>query len=395
MLAYFEVFLIIYQSGTVQAAINAKSTSFIVLRVFQLLIASFFCIKGFAHKNQFSKATMILFILENLALINYFLYPNSVLELQYRIFLLIIFYGMIEYFNQRVDILKIFYDIIIIIALITMGMYVIVGLLRLPLPYSIMHIPGGVYYKNYFNIFYTYSEKTIPRICGLFWEPGVYQIYLNMALFIYLAREKKEKGKLLLLLISILFTQSTTGYMLAAIICGAIFIRNNLFTKDSKMAIKIIIPLSVLMFVAFAYISKRQETNIVGDSYNLRIRDIFNSLSLFIEHPILGTGFYNTSEFARLDEFGRGNSNGLFTWLYTTGIVGMLFAIIPFLNNIYHSKDKIHKTNHIVLFIFVLVINLSEPIYNLAFMVLILAYAYYMAMNKVELGKYGEKLSVR
>ncbi len=382
LLVYIEFFLIIYQSGTVQAAINSEDILFIALRIVQLTIALILAIKGFTRKNVFFNAVKLLIILEAFALINFFNFSQSAAALQYRIFLFLIFFGMIGYCKKRIDILEVFYNILVFIAAITMIMYVIVGLMNVPLDYSIMHIPGGVYYKNYYNIFYSYSEKTIPRICGLFWEPGVYQIYLNLGLFIYVVKNKKQILEFLLLIMSVLFTQSTTGYMIAAIICGVHFTRSKWFAKKSKIVINFIMSVAVLTIIALSYIQKKLETNFIGDSYSLRIGDIFLSLSLFAQQPFFGTGFYNTAAFTMLDQFGRGNSNGLLTWLYTTGIVGMFLAAFPYFYNIMHTNDKVIKTNRILLLIVVAMINLTEPIYNLALMIFIEAYVYYLALNK-------------
>lgn len=382
-LIYIEILLIIYQSGTVQAAINANTVSFIVLRIAQILIVTAIGIKGLMNYNALNTTIISTVLLEALAFLNWVLYPNAIFQLQYRIVLIVLFYGMVRYCTIRnIDILEIFYNIIFVIAFYTIIFYIIIGFLKIRMPYSMMHIPGGVYYKNYFNLFYSYSIKTIPRICGLFWEPGVYQIYLNLGLFCYLKLEKKNLFQLSVLISNILFTQSTTGYMIATILCGVIIIRSKYFSRNSKIILKLMVPIFSVVLVLLVYSIKKLTTNISGDSYNVRIMDISNSLKLFMKSPLVGLGFYNTNEFMRLNDFKRGNSNGLLTWLYTTGIIGMVFALYPFFYNIKKSSDKKERLDNIIFLVYALMINLSEPIYNLAIMTFVMAFEYFNAFNK-------------
>ena len=77
-------------------------------------------------------------------------------------------------------------------------------------------------YKTFFHIFYYMPEKSVVSIfnfefCrnqGLFWEPGILQIYLNMLFFLEAFVFKKSKLLLLLASVLIITTYSTTGLIL-------------------------------------------------------------------------------------------------------------------------------------------------------------------------------------
>ena len=126
-LIYIEILLIIYQSGTVQAAINANTVSFIVLRIAQMLIVTAIGIKGLMNYNALNTTIISTVLLEALAFLNWVLYPNAIFQLQYRIVLIVLFYGMVRYCTIRnIDILEIFYNIIFVIAFYTIIFYIII-----------------------------------------------------------------------------------------------------------------------------------------------------------------------------------------------------------------------------------------------------------------------------
>ena len=70
-LIYIEILLIIYQSGTVQAAINANTVSFIVLRIAQMLIVTAIGIKGLMNYNALNTTIISTVLLEALAFLNW------------------------------------------------------------------------------------------------------------------------------------------------------------------------------------------------------------------------------------------------------------------------------------------------------------------------------------
>lgn len=252
----------------------------------------------------------------------------------------------------------------------------------MPLPYSIFFkIKGSSFtYRNYFNIYYTYSHSIFPRLCGLFWEPGVYQIYLNLGLYLYYRLGKNDKIQFSVFLINIIFVQSTTGYMLAAIIIAAIVINQKKLNVFSKYLIKIIIGMLAITIVLIIFVQKMNATNVAGDSYFDRISQAKTGIELFLHRPVFGTGFYNTSLYAILDKTKSGNSNGLITWLYTTGVVGMAVALFPFIYNVFKTKGK-NRIGRYLWVIFVLIVNMSEPVYSLSMMVFILAHEYYVVFS--------------
>lgn len=381
ILIYIFLFSIVYQSGSVQAANNPDDLLFRITRIL-MLFAPLFIIRKLSSR-KLPKLLFLVFGFEILAIVNFVMYPASSATLQFKILLFVIFYFVVTSSYNRYDLDDKLYNLLIVLATITLVFYIIVDVIKIPLPYSIYYKTEGsaFTYKNYFNIYYSYSKKVFPRLCGLFWEPGVYQIYLNLALFIYYRKQRRNKYHLIIILINVLFTQSTSGYMVAAMMFAVIITSKKRGSMSRKQSRRILIGILAVTSILVIFIYKRETTNIVGDSYFDRMVQAKTGLSLFFENPIFGRGFYNTQQFLELDRTGSGNSNGLITWLYTTGMIGMLVAVVPFLINIAREEARSSKRERITWFIFIVIENMTEPMYSLSIMVYFLASQYSEMIN--------------
>lgn len=393
-LIYVLFSLIIFQSGTVQAAINSGTLFFKVSRLAMMLLALYYGCMGFFcldHKSIFFFLALFL-CLEVFALINFILYPDSWIELQYKIFLLLLLFLFIVWCKKKkVNFTLILYKVLVFIAYLTFVLYIGIEILHLPIPYTTMSNLGNtVYYKNYLNLFYSYSVAFPPRICGFFWEPGVNQIYLNLALLLFYLLDRDDKANLFILILSIALTQSSSGYIIMFIIMTAIIIRKSKIKSDYFLRITILVLGITCAFVAF--LVKVRSTSGVWDSFSMRTDDLLTGLKLFSQHPILGTGFYNTSIFSEVSHYGVGNSNGLLTIMYTTGIIGLLFFIFPFLCILLMKSSSKEKRKTLTFFFYMIAINFTEPIYSLPIMMYLMAFAYeelaatQYSKNKLEIG---------
>lgn len=171
------------------------------------------------------------------------------------------------------------------------------------------------------------------RNCGMYWEPGMYQIYLNLVLIYYLYKSGIEKRKRFITLgvcgFAIITTGSVTGYVLALLIV-VLYI----FINSSNSLVKLLL-LSVFIFVFMAILPKlvfmfETKTSIEREesSYTMRMADLIIGFELFKQNPIIGYGIDNDmyniftkNEFSEV----RGNSNGIMNVLINLGIVGFIF----------------------------------------------------------------------
>lgn len=384
-LLYIFVFSIIFQSGTVQASTNSADLVFLITRILMLFLPLLLYLFNVNREKKVAIKFVVLVILfELFAVINYCLYSQSATTLQYKILLFVLFYLMLSSSSKMISRMEeIIYNTILFIAIVTILFYVVVEILKLPLPYTIYHKADGYSftYRNYFYIYYSYSNATFPRLSGLFTEPGMFQIYMNFALFLFYKKKNQNKIQLLILLLNILFAQSTSGYIVATILLATILTSWKKMSISNRTLLGIILGVVTIVVVLIVFIQKRESTNIAGDSYFDRMAQAKLGVELFLQKPIMGWGFYNTTQYGNLDVTNSGNSNGLLTWLYTTGLVGLFLALFPFVYNLKRSISSSEKWEKIVWMFFILIENMVEPIYSLSIMVFVLTYEYFQMIN--------------
>lgn len=99
------------------------------------------------------------------------------------------------------------------------------------------------YYSYLIGVIHT-NPLLQHRNFGPFWEPGVYQIYLNIAiLYLLFFQSKKMKYSLIWLIAALVTTFSTTGYICFSIILCA------LLWKESVVANRRIVPLVLVIAI--------------------------------------------------------------------------------------------------------------------------------------------------
>lgn len=375
ILLYLFIFSLIYQSGSVRASLLGEGILFQITRALMLVVPIMMMLNGLNNKE-----IILAFVFFSIGIffvgINYFLFPDGVFRLIYKIVILILSMGIYStLIRKNVDIGGYIYKTIIVIAGIGLVFYVGIELMKLPIPYSILYSGNSYRYRNYFELFFSYHyNEVIPRFSGLFWEPGAYQIYLNIALFLYVFGRRENKIELGILIISIIFCRSTIGYCITAMLLAIQISQSCFFNKRVKRIILVLGTLVALVAASFIVYQKVEATvGYAEGSASLRFADIVHGLSVFLNHPIIGTGFGNESEFIMLDMFSRGSSNGLLSYAYMTGIVGLLFAFFPFISNLLHYREK---KRQIVWIVIIILVNFSEPIYDLPIMAFLLGIEY-------------------
>lgn len=193
-----------------------------------------------------------------------------------------------------------------------------------------------------YSIFYTWGiNGTINvRNSGVFWEPGAFAGFLILAMLMLLhsgENHKRARAKMLILVVTLLTTRSTTGYILLVLILVAMY-RDFmlLFTQGRKSSVfnfavgTIVVIAAILVVVSSGNVAdKLNGVSYLNDGYtvesaDVRFSDTTNSLVLSFQAGLLGLG--NTSIRAAMEASAgiSQNSVGLLHLIYT---YGWLFAI--------------------------------------------------------------------
>ena len=150
-------------------------------------------------------------------------------------------------------------------------------------------------YATFINLFFYMPERGIVNIFGLefcrnqglFWEPGILQVFLNILFFLEAFVIKKSKSLLLLTAFVILTTYSTTGLALL-LLQVAVYIQNEF--KRNKLLIPFVLIFAIPVYFVF---SINVDEKIQGEkeaSFQKRLFDLTQPLFIALEHPLTGIG---------------------------------------------------------------------------------------------------------
>ena len=114
--------------------------------------------------------------------------------------------------------------------------------------------PWEVYFHGRGTILYSFLENHEFRNCGVFTEPGKYQVVLNSALFIllfmrnhlHIENEAKFRFRLIATVLALITCQSTTGYI-GMTLCFVVYLLAP--SKDGAKKIKVYILALVLLLI--------------------------------------------------------------------------------------------------------------------------------------------------
>jgi hypothetical protein len=183
--------------------------------------------------------------------------------------------------------------------------------------------------------------NTLNRPDGFFFEPGVFQIYLN--LYVYLALFVfRQPRQVVLAVAAVLCTQSTTGLMICMVLLGtalAQHLKSGTLRRKVAAAALALLLAPPLLYLASDNITEKLFGASRGSSW-AREYDLFTGLNVIAENPWLGIGFEldrylaasRTAGFeetlltgAQLED--RPTSNGLVQLFYSLGIpLGLVFV---------------------------------------------------------------------
>lgn len=376
---YIVCLLSIYVSGTAIVTIVEKKSIYQLLMLIMFISTFLFIIKV-RGINSFLKKYIIYLLVGGFVFgVNFFNYPDSANVLILRVLYFLAFICFVKALSDRgKEIGSYLYNCIIFISIIALVYYIIIHLLGVSIPYSVVHNSNGIRYNMYSYFYLENPASSLVfnfRLTSFFWEPGVFQIYLNYALYrILYCNKKKNNSHFIIIICCIILSYSTTGYIVAAVLISTKLWKDSNLAKKSKFLLSI--PVAVVLVVVVLVILTEKKYGLDADSYNARFDDLFTGLKLFFDHIFIGAGFNNTSVFTEATGRNRGNSNGFMQIIYTMGMLGVVVYVYPFIANIKRMVQSKEKLNQIIYSILLLVLNMSEPLCFYPFMLLLLSEQY-------------------
>lgn len=220
---------------------------------------------------------------------------------------------------------------------------------------------GGTNFVIYnFQIVSEYAILT--RNCGPFWEPGMFAVFLDLALFINLFLIRGKKFVTVILTIALLTTLSTGGYIGGMFIISSFFFLERKHVVLSLLSVVLFIVLSYLFFT-YDYMGDKlihQMTDYQIGSDDSRFGALFTHWIIFTEHYLWG---YIGIEGYTVDG-AMSMASGLLVPLSSRGIFGgVLYYIMLYKASVNYSLYYTQKKEvGIFLFVLILLLSLSQTI---------------------------------
>lgn len=223
----------------------------------------------------------------------------------------------------------------------------------------------------FYESIYELGGASIFRNQGLFWEPGVLVIYLN--LLFYLSAFRKKNVLMAIISAFLVFTTfSTTGLVLLTI--QSLILFRTVIRKN----IVYFIPLLLLFISVIPFILENFQSKLQGDngSFLVRTYDYMVSLNIIRDNFLTGIGFGNenylkaqgASSFFQSAEIleVRPNSNSIMLLFVSFGIP-LAMIILRYL-----SLQQVIMGNRWLLFLMLVVGLSSEPLIFTGFFMMVM-----------------------
>lgn len=288
---------------------------------------------------------------------------------------------------EKRDFVRAYVHIIVVIALISL-IYFFWSMTNQRAVFNICNIYENGRISYIALPWYTYGWQTtmdngyiyncfFGRNAGPFWEPGAFQGFLLIAIFFLLSYKELFRHRfmiMIILLITLLTTQSTTGYIVFLIsllgysqdyvecLFGRIKFLNN--KKKTKMLIYII-SLLFIIFVGYIILLSGNISNkfdVNNRSYIDRMTDINESLAVLSDNILVGIGFGSNSTVTGF------TTVSATTIIYIAIYYGLPFTIYYLYRFIFGCKCLYEPTSFlkkVVLLASFIIILMSETLYLL------------------------------
>ena len=257
VIEYFLVFWMIYASGIITFQYN----NFIFLMLGTVIACFCSLCTPICIETKSKNSLFVFVLLECITLIQFAIsvFDGHIYFGSVKMLLMLVFSILCCLRFSFKRFFTIFTNIIVVIATISIALYW----------FNINLVSSGIFpqmrtdaYTNYVNLFvYCINTSIMHRNCGVFWEPGAFQVFLNLAL-LYILHDSdfhRREIKIGILIIATLTTISTTGYICTALILMAYFINVNKKIKLKVFFLVLVILVAIGSFIlpifmeSFAY----------------------------------------------------------------------------------------------------------------------------------------------
>jgi hypothetical protein len=231
---------------------------------------------------------------------------------------------------------------------------------------------GNIYRMNLFYIYRSYSSfpslnEFNARNFGVFWEGGVYQSFVNIALFWLIDLKKSIKYfrlKAIVFVLTIITTFSSVGYFILILNLMFFVIKySRKFNFKKILMILVACILAVLILNSPAVVNKFSSESSSYISYQIRMNDNLSGIKVALYSPVWGLGYQSTKYFSELEKVGiTANSSGILSTAQKFGIIFAVFLIIKQCKNFNLVLSNRNSKTLLISSTILILIFSSEPL---------------------------------
>lgn len=210
------------------------------------------------------------------------------------------------------------------------------------------------------------------RNSGMFWEPGAFACYICLAFLFYLGNMrsllKLHKWKVIIILVALITTFSTTGYIVLFII-GIATIYIEYKKKYGAFVLPILLTFGLIAYLTYEnteFMKDKMDTQVAaasqrdeGEFAPDRMSALLFDLHYIGKHPLVGNGMHVSTRFAdhpALQKEDLGHGNGFSDFLASMGVLSFLFYLFYIVR---------YNKNHPAIFVICIIFLLQgEPLLN-------------------------------
>lgn len=234
--------------------------------------------------------------------------------------------------------------------------------------------------RSFFNLYYeaqrlNTSNGFLQRNCGIFTEAPMYSFLLCTAISVEIfLKQHPNKIKCIILILTVLTTRSTTGYIFLTLAVFLLYTNNAFMTN--KMSIKkllLIVVAIVGAIIVIEIVAQKVSFSSGSNSTQIRTDHSIACIRAWLHSPIWGVGFQNSKAVLEYASFEQGMSVGLLYMLASSGVLLTATLIFPLLYNII-SFLKQHRLKLIFFELMVLMLYFFTAVTSTPIIIFFIAY---------------------
>jgi len=305
--------------------------------------------------------TAFLTMIENLDFSHYALY--------YMLIFNIIISACIPFIIGFDELREKYIKLVVFLAFSSLIMYLIINMM----PNLISYFPvielgaGGQKYHNLFSLVYAAPQYHFTRNSSVFWEPGAFQAFINLAYYFEVTRHGlKHYARIFILSIALVTTFSTTGYIVFGLMNLIFFMNKRYYLIFTLIAILVLTMCVLLGLVPGGSLIKNIVINKMSlENYSFLVRYVssMTDLDIFSKAPILGEGYHYFELVSQnsMRDYGVKMEGSVDSLTYSMAVFGGLFSVTLLLVYFIAVMSQVNSYVHrAVYFILLLLIFATE-----------------------------------